>query len=105
MAKDEHIHARCDKQRKDEYIELAESMGYDTLSAFVISLLESMRDRYLDPGWRSHLLHVSEDRIVGAEAHEGTDIPMGTSAFPVVAPDHFWDHVRKFTDSSGNESP
>ena len=103
MAKDEHIHVRCDGQRKEDYGQLAENLGYDNLSAFITALLESMRDRYLDGEWKSQLLHLSDDRIVAAEAHEVDGLPMGTAAFPVVAPARFWRHVREVTASSASE--
>lgn len=104
MAKDEHIHVRCDEHQKAAYAQLAANFGYDNLSAFVTAVLESMKDRYIDTEWCSHLLHVSDDRIVAAEAHEVDGLPIGTSAFPVVAPARFWRHVREVTASSKDGS-
>lgn len=93
-AKTTHINARCDEKRKRRYMEMAESFGYANFSEFLIAVLDAMSDRYRDEGWESHLVHVSGDRILAADAHEMNGIELAVSAFPVVAPATFWHHVR-----------
>jgi hypothetical protein len=95
MGKDTHINARCTEDKKAEYVELALAFGYDNFSEFLIAVLDSMNDRYRSEGWESHLVHVSGDRIVAADAHKLDGFPLATAAFPVVAPGRFWNHLEE----------
>lgn len=100
-----HIHVRCDDDAKEDYVRIAANMGYPNLSSFIKALLDSMRDRYLDPDWTSHLLHVSDSGQILAidPASSPGPVRMGTAAFPVVGPEHFWRHVREIIETSSSE--
>lgn len=88
-----HINARCTQKKKGEYIELARHMGYNNFSEFLIAMLDSLNDRLRGEGWESHLVYVSEDRIVAVRETE--QVPLATAAFPVVAPSRFWRHIEE----------
>ena len=91
------ISARCDIDRKEAYQEMARKLGYSNFSEFLLVVLDSLEGRFLDEAWECHLLHVHEDKIVAAEAHEVGGVPMATSAFRIVAPERFWAHVKLHT--------
>jgi hypothetical protein len=102
-----HINARCTEEQKQAYIDLAASLGYGDgqFSEFLIDILEALRDSYNEDAWTSGLVHLSENRVVAAEAHEVDGVPMATAAFHVVAPATFWRHVRRHVDVSGDDDP
>lgn len=98
-----HINARCDEDKKQEYLALASAFGYDNFSEFIITLLDSMVERYRDEGWESHLLHMHGDRVIPPESLEG--VSLATAAFPVVAPARFWNHVQVNRRATDDDEP
>jgi len=99
-SRESYINARCTEAKKRDYIELAGKFGYENFSEFIITVLDSLEQRYLEDGWECHLIHVNGTTIVASEAQEVGGVPMATAAFKVVAPGRFWSHVRSSTSSS-----
>jgi hypothetical protein len=97
--RDDAINARCTSEQKASYTRLAEQWGYDTLSEFVLTVLDSLVEDYGEGQYESHMLHVFEDTIVSVDegALDGGVSSMATAAFPVVAPARFWAHARAHT--------
>ena len=92
-SKDASISARCEPKDRDRYRALARRFGYTNFSQFLIEVLEGLDNDFGDH--ESHLLHMSEDRVIASGS-----IPAGggpTSAFPVIAPAHFWRHINRHT--------
>lgn len=98
------VSARCKREQKDAYIELAEALGFDSLSRFVIGVLDGMTERYSSDSWECRLVHVNEDRIVAAEASDVGGVPLATAAYKVVAPKAFWDHIEQVTKTDCGDS-
>lgn len=96
-SRESYINARCTEAKKEEYIELAENFGFDNFSEFIITLLDSLSQKYLEEGWECHLIHVNGETILAAEAQEVGGVPMATAAFKIIAPERFWAHVRSAT--------
>lgn len=93
-----YVSARCTSEKKASYHALAERLGYPDFSKFMIAMLDSLeRDFGQNEEYECHLLHVRDDTILAAEAHEVDGVPFATAAFRVVAPRRFWDHVRQAT--------
>lgn len=85
------VSARCDPEDRDRYHALGRRFGYENFSEFLLEMLEGLDNSFGDH--ESRLVHMSGDRIIASGPMPAGGGP--TSAFPVIAPAHFWRHLER----------
>ena len=101
MSKNAHVSARVFTDKKTDYERTAAALGYQDLSGLMVDLLDVISSNTeLDP-WECRLLHMEDGRIVGSGPVTGTGLSPLISAFPIVAPEHFWRRVDQISEKRG----
>lgn len=91
-----HIGARVTEDQAEQFSDAADQLGV-SLSDLVVGCLDVLSGEVKGSGWETRMLHLVQDRVVsiGEDAPTIGGIPVPSCAYPVVAPQVFWDHLER----------